>query len=127
MATAIAPRNDMYLSVLAGRAVTALADLAGDPSAWNERVENGLRDGVVYCRALRARGGGGLSKSLREGWDPLKRLVENSSETGTPAEVRTESEKIEDFLKQLASREHRPEIPELVAAIEFLRKTATDR
>src|SRR5271157_5857171 len=113
MATAIAPRNDMYLSVLAGRAVTALADLAGDPSAWNERVENGLRDGVVYCRARRARGGGGLSKSLREGWDPLKRLVENSSETGTPAEVRTESEKIEDFLSNLRRGNTDPKFPNL--------------
>lgn len=127
MATAVAPRNDIYLSVLAGRAVTALADLAGNPSLWNERVEIGLRDGIAYCRALRARGGRLLSRNLAEGWDPLKRSIENTPDTGTSTDVRSESERVEHFLHQLASRKHAAEIPELVIAIEFLRKTATDR
>ena len=39
MATATAPRNEVYLSLLAGRAVTSLIDLAGDPTIWNDRVE----------------------------------------------------------------------------------------
>lgn len=128
MATATAPRNDIYLSVLAGRAVTALADLAGDPLAWNERIENGLRDGVVYCQAVRARGGRILSRSSSEGWSALKHSVENTPDSSsTLPDVCDESEKVEYFLCQLASRKHTPEIHELVTAIEFLRKTATDR
>ena len=54
MATATAARNDIYLSVLAGRAITALADLAGDPFAWNDRIERDLRGGISYCEAIRA-------------------------------------------------------------------------
>jgi|SRR5271157_723734 len=127
MATAVAPRNDMYVSVLAGKAVTALVDLAGDPSAWNQRIEDGLRDGIAYCRAVRARGGRLLNRNLSEGWDPLKRSVENAPDIGTATDVRSESGKVEQFLCRLASRERTPEIAELVEAIEFLRKTATDR
>jgi hypothetical protein len=128
MATATTLRNDIYLSVLAGRAVTALADLAGDPSAWNERIENGLRDGVVYCQAVRARGGRVLSRSSSEGWNALKRSVENTPDPGsTLSDVCGESEEVEHFLCLLALRKHTPVIHELVTAIEFLRKTATDR
>jgi hypothetical protein len=127
MATAIAPRNDMYLSVLAGRAVTALADLAGDPAAWNDRVQNGLRDGIVYCQAVRARRGRVLRTTSSEEWSPIRRSVERAPDTGALPDVHTVSEEVERFFRQLASREHTPEIPELVAAIEFLRKTAIDR
>jgi hypothetical protein len=128
MPTATVPRNDLYLSLLAGRAVTALADLSGDPSAWNERIENGLRDAIVYCQAIRDRAGRDFGSSFSEGQSALRRSVESASDANT---VRTdlcaESERMERFFSQLAERSHRPEVPELVAAIEFLRKTATDR
>jgi hypothetical protein len=128
MATATTPRNDIYLSVLAGRAVMALADLAGDPAAWNERVENGLRDGIVFCHSVRARGGRILDGKSSTGLNPLKRSVESTCDSG-PSSVGTcaPSEKVEDFLSQLVSRVRKPEIPELVDAIEFFRKMATDR
>jgi len=128
MATATVPRSDVYLSLLAGRAVTALADLSSDSAAWNARVENGLRDGIVYCQAVRLREEIVPSGKSSDGWNPLKRSVENAPDTGTPsADACAESEKIEDLLSRIVSREHRPQLPELVWAIEFFRKTATDR
>ena len=127
MATATVPRNDLYLSVLAGRAITALADLSGDPSAWSARIEDGLRDGVVYCQAVRARAGRDLGFSP-EGRSVLRRSVGGApAADSVPADVRVESERIERFLSQVVSRTHLPEVPELVAAIRFLRKTATAR
>jgi hypothetical protein len=126
MATATIPRNELYLSVLAGRAVTALADLSSDRSAWSDRIENGLRDGIVYCQAVRARAGRDLGFSP-EGRSVLRRSVGGATAGSKPTDVRIESEQIERFLSRVASRKHRPEVPELVAAIRFLRKTATDR
>lgn len=127
MATATAPRNDIYLSVLAGRAITALADLAGDPSAWNGRIEKDLRGGIVYCQALRSQGDRVLSKSS-EGWNALKRSVGNAPDASSPStDLSAESEKVERFLSELVSKKRTPEIPELVAAIEFLGKTAAGR
>jgi len=127
MATATIPRNDLYLSVLAGRAVTALADLSGDPSAWSERIENGLRDGILYCQAVRVRAGRDLGFSP-EGRSVLRRSVGGAPAADSePTDVCVESERIERFFSEVASRAHRPEVPELVVAIRFLRKTATDR
>ena len=127
MATATAPRNEIYLSVLAGRAVTALADLAGDASAWSQRIEEGLQDGVEYCRAVRNRVAGYSDTNTSLGWVALKRSVEDAPEGGAvSADLQTEAEEVEHFFSQLLSRERTPEVPELVAAIQFLRKTATD-
>jgi len=125
MATAIAPRNEVYLSLLAGRAVISLLDLASDPSIWNDRVEIGLRDGIRYCQAVRARRDFGPGSP--EAWSPLKRSIEEPEACPTPVSVCSESERVEEFLSKVAARKHKPEIPELVSAIEFLRKTATDR
>lgn len=128
MATAAVPRNDLYLSLLAGRAVTALADLSGDPSAWSARIENGLRDGIVYCQAVRARARRDFGSSFSEGRSALRRSVGSTSDANSvQTDVCAESERMERFFSQLVSRKHRPEVPELVAAIKFLRKTATDR
>ena len=126
MATATAPRNDVYISLLAGRAITSLVDLASNPSVWSQRVEVGLRDGIRYCQAVRARG-----RSLRddpsEAWSPLRRSLQGS-EAGSPSgDECEESGKVERFFTELLSRERTPAIPELVEAIEFLRKTATQR
>jgi hypothetical protein len=127
MATAVAPRNEIYLSVLAGRAVTALADLAGDASAWSPRIETGLRDGVEYCKAVRARGAEDSGTNISLGWVALKRSVEDVPDGGAASsDLYTESEEVERFFSQLLSRERTPDVPELVAAIQFLRKTATD-
>ena len=128
MATAIAPRNDMYLSVLAGRAITALADLAGDSPVWNKRIERDLRSGMAYCEALRSQGGRVLVDAAPEGWNALNRSVQTTRDTSLPSvDINTELKKVERFLSELVSKRRTPKIAELAAAIEFLRKTATER
>ena len=129
MATAVAPRNEMYLSVLAGRAIAALADLAGDPPVWNERIEKDLRSGIVDCKALRLHGSRVLGNVAPEGWNALRRSVQSTRDTGLPSvDINTESEKVERFLSELVARRRTtPKLAELAAAIEFLRKTATGR
>jgi hypothetical protein len=127
MAAATAPRNDIYLSVLAGRAVTALADLAGDPSAWTPRIELGLRDGIAYCKTVRAQDGSDAIANTTLGWVALKRSVDDTHDECAPScDLGSESAEVERFFSVLLAREHRAELPELVAAIQFLRKTATD-
>lgn len=128
MATTAAPRGDIYLSVLAGRAITALADLAAIPSAWNERIEKDLRGGIAYCEAVRTQGVGFLSKTPL-GWNALKRSVGNAPEAAASStDISVEAGKFERFLSDLVSNRNRaPEMTELVAVIEFLGKTATDR
>jgi hypothetical protein len=127
MATATAPRNDIYLSVLAGRAVTALADLAGDPSAWTPRIELGLRDGIAYCKTVRAQDGSDVSANTAPGLVALKRSVDDTHEGCAPScDLSTEPAEVERFFSLLLARERKAELPELVAAIQFLRNTATD-
>lgn len=128
MATATVPRNDLYLSVLAGRAITALADLAGSPSTWNDRIERDLRGGIVYCQALRVQGGR-VPARVSSGWNALKRSVANASEAGVSStDVAAEVERVEQYLSDLVSNRDRvPQMADLIAAIEFFGKTATDR
>jgi len=128
MATATAPRNDLYLSVLAGRAISALADLAGDPSTWNDRIERDLRGGIVYCQTVRAQGILVLRKPS-SGWNALKRSVEDISEgAASSGDVSAEAQGVERYLSELVSSANRaPQMADLLVAIEFIGKTATDR
>ena len=128
MATVTAPRTDVYVSLLAARAVTALVSLASDPTSWSERIEDGLQDGVRYCRAVRALGGGIFAGGPSETWSPLRRAVDGAPDANPPSEnVSDESRRIEAFLSSLLSREQKADVSKLVEAIEFLRKTATQR
>jgi hypothetical protein len=128
MATATAPRNEVYLSLLAARAVTSLVHLAGDPSTCSQCVKDGLQDGVRYCQAFRALGSGIFLGSSSEAWSPLRRAVDGDLDA-SPLEddVCEESKRIEGFLSGLLSGQQKADIPKLVGAIEFLRKTATQR
>jgi predicted aldo/keto reductase-like oxidoreductase len=129
MATATMPRKDIYLSVLAGRAVTALLCLATDNSAWNDRIESGLKDGITYCQALRLYGGKIPRRNSSEVLNnPLKRSVGKDADIqSNMPDTFNESEKVEALLSQLVSKERTPSMADLITAIEFLRKTATDR
>lgn len=131
MATAFAhrdifPRNQAYLSLLAGRAVTSLVQLAGNPSIWNDRVERGLRDGIRYCQVIRAHRGEGVRGDDSSARTPLRRSVEASNSASASMDVSTDSRRVESFLTEMLSRKRHPELPELVDAIEFLRKAATE-
>jgi hypothetical protein len=131
MATAASarPRRDMYLSVLAARAMTALGRLATDTSCWNDQIESGLRDGISYCHAVRLKAPEVLSGTSLEEWrNAVKRSVQNlTDKTAAASDAYSESGKVETILKKIATRKYTPNMRDLVIAIEFLRKTATDR
>jgi len=125
MATATAPRNEVYLSLLAARALTSLVCLAGDPSAWNQRIEDGLQDGIRYCQTIRARGRPFLVGSSSAP-SPLRRLVDGAPEADSVSSD-DDSQKVEQILSDILSKTRKAQLPELATAIEFLRKTATER
>jgi hypothetical protein len=124
MATAAAPRNDdVYLSILAGRVLTALADLAADSSAWSERIEKDLESGVEYCQTLRvcrsapSRARGGEQQDLRH--------LATQTDDGRDSPARrldSDCKEVEALLLGLLARSHKPESEELLAAIKFFVK-----
>jgi hypothetical protein len=119
MATAAAPRGGVYLSLLAGRAITALADLSERPTAWSEQIKRGLEDGLEYCRTIGELRVSPAAASRRpETQASFKRLAAQDSK-GSAACAASGSKEVERLLTQLLSRSRRPKAPELVAAIEF--------
>jgi len=123
MATATAPRNDVYFSILSGRALTALADLAADPSAWSERIQKDLESGVEYCQAIRAYqptpAGGRVG-----GEQALRRLATQADDNlDSPAgRLASDCKKVEALLHELLAKSRKPEPGELLAAIKFFVK-----
>ena len=100
MATATAPRTEVYLSLLAARAITSLVRLAGDPSAWNQRIEDGLQDGIRYCRAIRAQGRSSLVGRSSTAPSPLRRLVDGAPE-GESVSTDDDSKRVEQILSDI--------------------------
>jgi hypothetical protein len=118
MATATAPRNDVYLSILAGRALTALADLAADSSFWSERTQKELESGVEYCRAIRRceivpSVGGRLEGQA------LRRIATEDNREAPGERQASECDAVEGLLQELLARSRRAEAAELLAAIKF--------
>lgn len=127
MATAAAPRSYVYLSLLAGRAITALADLAEEPKVWNDQIRKGLADGVEYCRAIGEARTSAPAADRRPGSQrSLKRLATHDGKESSAECAASECKEIERLLMQLLSRSRKPKTSELVAAIEFLTKNAND-
>lgn len=118
MATATAPRNDVYLSILAGRVLTALADLAADSSVWSERTREELESGVEYCRAFRACEPAPPVGERVEGL-ALRRLATEDARESTSAHLTSECEAVESLLRDLLSRSRKADAAELLAAIKF--------
>jgi hypothetical protein len=119
MATAAAPRGGVYLSLLAGRAITALADLSEKPTAWSEQIKRGLEDGLEYCRTIGEFRVSPVTSSRRpETQTSFKRLATQDAK-GSAACAASGCKEIERLLTQLLSRSRKPKTPELVAAIEF--------
>ena len=119
MATTTAPRNDVYLSILAGRALTALADLAVDSSAWSDRIQKELESGVEFCQAIRAcqpnRPAGdrvGQKQAVRR----LATEENQESPSGCPA---SDCDDVETLLRELLAKSRKAEAAELLAAIKF--------
>ncbi len=118
MATATAPRNDVYLSILAGRALTALADLAADSSAWSERIQRELESGVEYCEAIRTCRAVPPAGGHIEGQSALRRLATEDSRESSTERPTSDCEAVEVLLRELL-KSRKAEAAELLAAIKF--------
>jgi hypothetical protein len=127
MATATALRNDIYLSVLAGRAITALADLAEKPAAWNEQIRRGLEDGIEYCRAVGETSINPAAVDRRPGGrHSFKHLATHDGKESSVAGATSERKVVERLLTQLLSRSRKPRTADLIDAIEFFTKNVGD-
>src|SRR5438552_7299825 len=112
MATAATPRRGVYLSLLAGRAITALADLSERPTAWSEQIRRGLEDGLEYCRTISDLGIGPATGNRRPETRPtFKRLAAQESKASVTCAV-SGGKDIERLLTQLLSRSRKPKTPE---------------
>lgn len=119
MATATAPRNDVYLSILAGRALTALADLAADSSAWSERIQKELESGVEFCQAIRAcqpnrRAGDRVGQQ-----QAVRRLTTEENQESPGSCLASDCDGVETLLGELLAQSRKPEPTELLSAIKF--------
>jgi hypothetical protein len=127
MATAAAPRSYVYLSLLAGRAITALADLAEDPKVWGDQIRKGLEDGIEYCRVIGEDCASTPVATRRSGAPrSFKRLATHDNKELSATCAASESREIKRLLMQLLSKSRKPKTSELVVAIEFLTKNAID-
>jgi hypothetical protein len=123
MATAAAPRNDVYLSILAGRVLTALADLAADPAAWSGRIQKDLESGVEYCKAIRAHKPDVAGRQA-QGREALRRLAPHDVEDAPQRHKPSDCDDVETFLQELLARSGNANRDELLSAIKFFAKDA---
>ena len=117
---ATVPRSDVYLSLLAAKALSALADLARDQSAWSDSIQGGLQSGIEYCEAHRPVPLSGSKKATPHGRQTFKRESTDSERTSTTVNGSSEVEKIKEFFQELLLRRRRASMAELNAAIDFL-------
>jgi hypothetical protein len=118
MATATAPRNDVHLSILAGRVLTALADLSADSTAWSERIQEELESGMEYCQAVSACRPTVVAAGPVDLGQAVRRLAPDDNKQPDRALV-AECQGVEALLRDLLAQSRRPEPAEIRAAIEF--------
>jgi hypothetical protein len=121
MATATAPRNDVHLSILAGRVLTALADLAADSTAWSERIREELESGMEYCQAVGACRTPAVVAGPFDLEQAVRRLAPDDNQQPVRASV-PQCLDVEGLLRDLLARTRRPEPAEIRAAIKFFIK-----
>ena len=114
---AVAASNDIYLALLAGRAVTALAKLASDPRSWNDETTQDIRDGLAFCEAVsdteRA-----ADERIPEFAQTLKRLTAGVVPAEAPVS-RDEVDRTTVYLRELLEGKRQPLTEELSRAVDF--------
>jgi hypothetical protein len=119
MATATAPRTDIYLSVLAGRALTALADLSANSSAWNDRIRSEIESGLEYCQVIHDYEPVRPATGRSQGEQALRRLASDDNRESSAEHPPSECDVVETLLRELLARSRKPEPSELLTAIKF--------
>jgi hypothetical protein len=112
------PRNDVHLSILAGKVLTALADLAADSTAWSERLRAELESGMEYCRAVSASRPPVAVVGPVDLEQAVRRLATDESQQPARALI-PDCRDVEVLLRDLLAQSRRPEPAELRAAIKF--------
>lgn len=112
--------NDVYLSILASRAVTGLARLAEHPDRWNAGIESDLAKGVAFCDSLAEQ----PNVPATAGPEPIAKILRRlTTEISTRRpHVHVPQDEVlakKQFLQQLLSRERLPTVPEIADAINF--------
>lgn len=116
MAAVPLPRSDVYLSLLAAKALAALGDLTDDPCKWNDRIQMGLGSGIEYCDAY-----GSVLASRSEAGDDrrgFKRRATNSGEVLASGDPEPKCEKVKQLLIEMLSGK-KAAADELDVAVEF--------
>jgi hypothetical protein len=116
--------NDIYLALLAGRAVTALAKLARDPQLWTDQIEQDLRNGLSFCAELQVpTEHEGAAPPVPEFGNVLKRLSQFM-----PGPTFVSADEICAVTKMLGewlNRERKPQTEDLSLAIDFFLKASS--
>lgn len=119
--------NDVYLSLLATRAITGLAQLAKDPGRWDDKVEEDLKKGMTFCESLDT----GTESPTAKQNDHLKLLRKLTASLGpvtrtlyvSPEEIR----QTKSYLSELLQRTREPKLNELINSINFFSKATSGR
>jgi hypothetical protein len=127
MSAAVAS-TDVYLNLLASRAITGLIRLARDPSVWNAAIQADLDKGVMFCEALeegQRTEGDGLESDERFA-KILKRLTSEVTQ-GKPGLFVSQEEikKTCEYLRGLSRRTVEPNAPEITGSMKFFLKATS--
>ena len=113
--------DEVYLSILASRAVTGLAQLAEHPDQWPVNIpESDLQKGVAFCESV----AGQSDIAAADIQEPLAQILHRlTAEMSTVRpNVNVSQEQIrytEEFLKGLLARQNQPSLEDITNAINF--------
>ena len=116
--------DDVYLSILASRAVTALAKLAENPDQrpdeWPVAIKSDLEKGLAFCESV----SGQDATAAQDAEEPLGPILRRlTAEMSTMRSgIRVADDEIrskKEFFKQLVALERRPSLQEITDAINF--------
>lgn len=127
MNTTIA-NTDVYLNLLASRAITGLVHLARDPLMWNNNIETDLGGGVTFCEVLDdEQQGATLQQHEDKTYAKLLNHLTSNLPTSRPGiyvsgdEVR----QTKNYLRGLVAREITPTPAELLESMKFFLKATS--
>lgn len=124
MATIVPSQNEVFLALLAGRAVTALSCLAEHPEIWNDDIEKGLRDGVKFCGYIRVSEGNVEFGADADYSEVFKRLMSPIVPAEDLVSVQ-EINKTEAYLSCLLAKTCAPAEDALSDAMDFFLKASS--
>lgn len=119
---------EVYLNLLASRAVTGLVQLARDPSAWNAAIEADLEKGVTFCDALSHDvSTEAIEFEANEKFARVLKRLKSEVPKGRPG-LYVSAEEIKhnaDYLRGLVRRDIIPDRPQITGSMRFFLKATS--